>query len=111
MTWWAWRQHRAQVLAAAGVLAALAIWMVVTGLSFAHEYRDLGIASCLAARGDCGQAIDQFEALHRGIALLVPLFLIRTGARGMAAVVSLLILVGGFAVKYALIAAGQTVLS
>ena len=29
----------------------------------------------------------------------------------MAAVVSLLILVGGFAVKYALIAAGQTVLS
>ncbi|PYM67702.1 MAG: hypothetical protein DMD79_00445 [Candidatus Rokuibacteriota bacterium] len=45
------------------------------------------------------------------VGLLVPLFLIRTGARGMAAVVSLLILVGGFAVKYALIAAGQTVLS
>ena len=45
------------------------------------------------------------------VGLLVPLFLIRKGARGMAAVVSLLILVGGFAVKYALIAAGQTVLS
>src|SRR5947208_10663462 len=83
MTWWAWRQHRAQVLAAAGVLAALAIWMVVTGLSFAHEYRDLGIASCLAARGDCGQAIDQFEALHRGLVLLVPLFLVAPGLIGV----------------------------
>ena len=45
------------------------------------------------------------------VGLLLPLLLIRKGARGMAAVVSLLILVGGFAVKYALIAAGQTVLS
>jgi len=83
MTWWVWRQHRAQVLAAAGVLAALAIWMAVTGLSFAHEYRDLVIASCLAARGDCGQAIDQFEALHRGLALLVPLFLVAPGLIGV----------------------------
>jgi formate-dependent nitrite reductase membrane component NrfD len=45
------------------------------------------------------------------IGLLAPLVLIRWGASGMAAVVSLLILVGGFAVKYALIAAGQTGLS
>ncbi|TMK45809.1 MAG: transporter [Actinobacteria bacterium] len=83
MTWWAWRQHRSQMLAAAGVLAALTVWMTVTGLSFAHEYRDLGIASCLAARGDCGQAIDQFEALHRGLALLVPLFLVAPGLIGV----------------------------
>jgi len=83
MTWWAWRLHRSQMLAAAAVLAALAIWMAVTGLSFAHEYRDLGIASCLAARGDCGQAIDQFEALHRGLAFLVPLFLVAPGLIGV----------------------------
>jgi hypothetical protein len=83
MTWWAWRQHRSQMLAAAGVLAAVAIWMGVTGVGFAHDFRDLGIASCLAARGDCSQAIDQFEALHRGLALLVPLLLVAPGLIGV----------------------------
>jgi predicted GNAT family acetyltransferase len=72
MTWWAWHQHRSQIVAAAAVLAVLAAWMTVTGISFSHEYRDLGIASCLAARGDCSSVIDQFEALHRGIVFLVP---------------------------------------
>lgn len=46
-----------------------------------------------------------------GIGLLAPLYLIRKGSPGMAALVSLLILAGGFLVKYALIAAGQTLLS
>jgi ABC-type transport system involved in multi-copper enzyme maturation permease subunit len=83
MTWWTWRQHRSQMLAAAAVLAALAVWMGVTGVTFAREFRDLGIASCLAARGDCSQAIDQFEALHRGLAFLVPLFLVAPGLIGV----------------------------
>ena len=46
-----------------------------------------------------------------GVGLLVPLYLIRKGPPGMVVLASLLILVGGFLVKYALIAAGQTLLS
>lgn len=83
MTWWAWRQHRSQIAAAAGLLAVLAGWMAVTGIRFAQQYRDLGIASCLAARGDCSSAINQFESLHRGLAFLVPLLLALPGLIGV----------------------------
>ncbi len=45
------------------------------------------------------------------VGVVAPLVLIRKGSPGMAALVSILILVGGFVVKYVVIAAGQMVLS
>ena len=46
MTWLTWRQFRAQAIAAAAVLAALAILLGVTGPYMAHLYDISGAATC-----------------------------------------------------------------
>lgn len=52
MIWLTWRQFRAQAIAAAAALAALAIGYAVTGPRLADLYADSGIPSC-AAHGTC----------------------------------------------------------
>ncbi|MFJ6782007.1 ABC transporter permease [Streptomyces yangpuensis] len=52
MIWLTWRQYRVQTLAALGVLAAFAIFLVVTGLQMRDLY-DTTIGPC---RDDCGAA-------------------------------------------------------
>jgi ABC-type transport system involved in multi-copper enzyme maturation permease subunit len=52
MTWLTWRQHRAQLYIAAGLLAALAVLLLVTGLQMASQYRS-ALAAC-AASHSCG---------------------------------------------------------
>ena len=46
MTWLTWRQFRAQAIAAAATLAALAIVLAVTGPYMAQLYDMSGIATC-----------------------------------------------------------------
>ncbi len=59
MIWLTWRQFRAQAIAAAAVLAALAVALAVTGPHLAHLYDSSGIAGC-AAHGDCASATAKF---------------------------------------------------
>jgi ABC-2 family transporter protein len=59
MIWLTWRQFRAQALAAAAVLAALAVALAVTGPHLAHLYDSSGVPGC-AAHGDCGAVTSNF---------------------------------------------------
>jgi hypothetical protein len=46
MTWLTWRQSRAQTIAAAAALGALAVILWITGPNLVHLYDTSGIASC-----------------------------------------------------------------
>src|SRR6201996_5555781 len=50
MTWITWRQHRAQFLAGAVLLAAFALLIVITGGQVAHQYQ-AAQAACAASQG------------------------------------------------------------
>ncbi len=50
MTWLVWRQHRAQFLAGAVLLAAFAVLIVITGGQVAHQYQ-AAQAACAAGQG------------------------------------------------------------
>jgi len=54
MTWLTWRQYRIQTYVGAGVLAAFAVLMVVTGLQMASQYHD-AIAACTATHSCVNQ--------------------------------------------------------
>jgi hypothetical protein len=58
MTWLVWRQHRQQALFALLGLAALAAFLIPTGLQMHHEFQRSGLADCLpaAARAELVQA-------------------------------------------------------
>jgi hypothetical protein len=56
----AWLQFRTQALVALGVLAVLAIVLVVTGIRLAHAY-DAMVAAC-KPHGDCASALSLFPS-------------------------------------------------
>jgi len=56
MTWFTWRQFRAQTWVTVAALGALGILLVVTGRSLAHAYAST-IAAC---HGDCAATMRQF---------------------------------------------------
>jgi hypothetical protein len=68
MIWLTWRQHRAEALAIAAVLAALTAVALATGIGMHDAYKADGIAACrqAAAQGHpserCLKAIETFEA-------------------------------------------------
>lgn len=75
MTWLAWRQSRAQMIAAAAVLAALAIILLITGPNIAHLYQTSGIAgcrttaSCQALVSDFTNKLARTDAILYGIGI------------------------------------------
>jgi hypothetical protein len=84
MTWVAWRQHRVQIVWGAALLAALAAFLVPTGLGMAHEFSASGLARCLSTAGaDCGDLSSAFDGRYSGYAFLVPLFLLAPALFGM----------------------------
>jgi hypothetical protein len=88
MIWLTWRQHRKQALAAVLGLAALAAFLVPTGLAMRHTFARLGLAQCLAAQGgadlipgnitseDCHIAINQFNNQYETYTIAGVLFLV-----------------------------------
>jgi hypothetical protein len=56
MIWFTWRQFRTQTWIAIGILAALGVLLVVTGLSIAEAY-DANVAGC---GSDCASGIEAF---------------------------------------------------
>jgi hypothetical protein len=63
MTWFAWRQFRAQAIVAGTALVVLAIAFSVTGVHLYHVY-DTVVKHC-ASRGDCGSVISTFQNSNR----------------------------------------------
>ncbi|WAL64640.1 transporter [Amycolatopsis cynarae] len=74
MIWLTWRQHRRQALAALITFAALAAFLVPTGLAMRHTFATLGLPDCLRQLGSgggefvpagtsdtCGTALKQFK--------------------------------------------------
>ncbi|MYS09466.1 hypothetical protein GTW71_24220, partial [Streptomyces sp. SID6041] len=67
MIWVTWRQHRAALLAAALLLAAVTVPTLVSGFAMHEQYRADGIAACVAdpgARAGCAQLVEQFAAQY-----------------------------------------------
>ena len=84
MIWVAWRQHRYQALAGAAALAALAVFLLPTGLGISHTFQSSGLAHCLATpRTDCSGLGDAFDRLYNRYQFLVPLFLVAPVLLGM----------------------------
>jgi hypothetical protein len=63
MTWLTWRQHRGEAFVIAGVLAALAVLLLVTGRDIAILYAQLGVGACTASQDQpgCGSLIAAFQ--------------------------------------------------
>ncbi|MGI5175893.1 ABC transporter permease [Dactylosporangium sp. CA-152071] len=55
MTWLTWRQTRAQLWAAAGLVAAVGVAFLLTGARLVDMYASSGLGTCAAA-GDCVRA-------------------------------------------------------
>jgi len=63
-----WRQHRAQLLIAVGVLAALAAYLLITGQQRASYANSIGLTACLAAKSQtCGPLAEAFVNRFGGI--------------------------------------------
>ena len=60
MIWLTWRQHRAQLLFAAAVLAAFAAVVFVTGSRMRDSFGSSGLGACLASGRDCGALSEEF---------------------------------------------------
>jgi hypothetical protein len=82
MIWLTWRQHRRQLLFTVLGLAALAAFIVPTGIAMHNAFADKGIAACMAATRPseaCDLAIRQFRDQYSSLSvvgvllLLVPL--------------------------------------
>jgi hypothetical protein len=77
MIWLTWRQHRMEALAGAIGLAAIASFLLATGLGIASAFRSTGLAHCLATPGnECGDLAELFTTRYNNLQFVVPLFLV-----------------------------------
>jgi hypothetical protein len=78
MIWLTWRQHRRQALFTLVALAALAAFVVPTGLSMRHAFARLGIADCLtaAAGPGCEANLDKFSSTYGSLVFVSVLLLV-----------------------------------
>ena len=84
MIWVAWRQHRKQALIEAGVIAAAALLLLLSGYQMLHVFKSSGLAKCLATAGaDCGDLRDSFTNHYNGYQFMIPLFLLAPVLFGM----------------------------
>ena len=64
MIWLTWRQFRAQAVTALAILAAAAVYLLVTGLHMHHIYT-ADVATC-TPQNDCSGVLDQFQQSYVG---------------------------------------------
>jgi hypothetical protein len=84
MTWVAWRLQRTEMVIAAGILAALTLILLPSGLEMAHAYNRDGLSSCLAHPTDaCGQTVDAFVARFHSTGSLVAWMTLLPGLIGV----------------------------
>jgi ABC-type transport system involved in multi-copper enzyme maturation permease subunit len=78
MIWLTWRQFRAQALTAVGILAAAAIYFLITGAQLRHTYT-ADLASCTPP-GNCDSALSQFRNSYNAAFNLTQFILIAAPA-------------------------------
>jgi ABC-type transport system involved in multi-copper enzyme maturation permease subunit len=74
MTWLTWRQFRVQALTALAILAAVAIYFLVTGLQMRHTYT-ADLATC-TPRHDCSDVLSQLAQSYNSAFNLTELLVI-----------------------------------
>jgi hypothetical protein len=84
MTWLAWRQYRLELAAALAIVAALAAYLVPTGLSKFASFEDSGLKACLAAGAtDCSDLRWPFVASYDSVINIVGWFNFVPGVVGL----------------------------
>jgi hypothetical protein len=84
VTWVGWRLQRTETLIAAGIVAALALILLPSGLEMAHAYSRDGLGTCLAHPTDsCSQNIDAFLARFHSTGSLVAWVTVLPGIIGV----------------------------
>jgi hypothetical protein len=84
MIWTAWRQHRLQLLSAAGTLSILGAMLLITGVGIFSVFRASGLAHCLATPGaDCNALAGPFLSRYSNLQFVVPLFLLLPALAGL----------------------------
>ena len=84
MTWVAWRLQRTEMLIAAGIVVALTLILLPSGLEMAHAYSRDGLGACLAHPTDaCGQTVDAFVARFHSTGSLVAWMTLLPGLIGV----------------------------
>jgi ABC-type transport system involved in multi-copper enzyme maturation permease subunit len=78
MIWLTWRQFRAQTVVAAGVLALLAVALLITGPQLVHLY-DTTVTTC-QVQHDCSIAVGAFESQDSFLQNLLRLLLLAAPA-------------------------------
>lgn len=68
-----WRQHRAQLLIAAGLLLALSAYLLVSAQQMTSYMSSIGLTRCLSAHGNCGLLAAGFFSRFGGASHLFPL--------------------------------------
>jgi ABC-type transport system involved in multi-copper enzyme maturation permease subunit len=82
MIWLTWRQFRAQALTALAILAAAAIYLLITGLHMHHTYT-ADLATC-TTQNDCSGILSLFQQSYDGpFHLLELLTIVAPGLIGM----------------------------
>lgn len=76
MLWVTWRQHRAQLLAAGGFLALMALILIPSGLGIGSVFEDAGLTTCDATQESCRRAASAFTDRYAGLQFVIPLFLL-----------------------------------
>jgi hypothetical protein len=74
MRWVAWRQHRSELFIMLGILTAMAVLLVPTGLDKWATFRDSGLESCLQGGGDCLHLADQLNREYDRLGNILPWF-------------------------------------
>lgn len=76
MIWVTYRQHRGEVLSLAGLLAAMALYLVISGHFIGNSFADNGVAACLVAMPplSCSGVVGDFTAQFDTVAGIGALF-------------------------------------
>src|SRR5579863_4717203 len=78
MIWLTWRQFRAQALTGAILLAAVALYLLISGLSMHHTYT-VDLAAC-TLQSNCGFVLDHFQHDYQTAFNLTQLLVLATPA-------------------------------
>ena len=73
MIWVGWRQQRTETLVAVGILAAVALFLVPSGIEMARAYNHDGIGNCLGTHAPfgCDEALNSFQNRFNSVSNLL----------------------------------------
>jgi hypothetical protein len=85
MIWVTYRQHRTEVLSLAAVIAAMAVFLIVTGHVIGNWYSDNGVGPCLVATppASCAGVVADFTSQFDTYVVIATLFAILPALAGI----------------------------